>query len=435
MNVFDEAGQMRGQITGGREPGSVRFDVPRSAGLAIRRFPAALRGDMGSMPPRPGAQAKERGLESTRPEVVLAGTNPVLLWGMSIDERVRRLAKANGLALGGDRDGDGAALLVNRHYVFDPAWLRTLAARPGDTLTLGGKVAIAHCRNAAERAEATAAIEADRPLPAGSRLAELAHEQGDAQVNAELRKREQPFLLRLEPGTVRAAERASYFGAYKGVTDLLTKYLWPEWALVLTRIAARLGISPNAVTALGALLCVAATILFWYGHYWTGMLAGLVFMVLDTVDGKLARCTITSSKWGNIFDHGIDLIHPPFWWYAWGVGLAAYGRPLAPDAFQSVMIAIIGGYAVQRLIEGIFMRRFGMHIHVWERIDSRFRLITARRNPNMVILFAAMLVARPDLGLIGIAWWTLASCLFHLVRLIQAFAGQARGREVRSWLG
>ena len=90
---------------------------------------------------------------------------------------------------------------------------------------------------------------------------------------------------------------------------------------------------------------------------------------------------------------------------------------------------------VQRLIEGIFMRRFGMHIHVWEQVDSRFRLITARRNPNMVILFAAMLFARPDIGLIAVAVWTVLSCLFHLVRLIQAYVVAARGQPVRSWLG
>ena len=160
-------------------------------------------------------------------------------------------------------------------------------------------------------------------------------------MNDELRKREQPFLLPLTAENLRAAERASYYGAYKGVTDILTKYLWPEWALVLTRIAARLGISPNMVTGLAALLCVAATIFFWYGWYWTGMAVGLGFMVLDTVDGKLARCTITSSWWGNVFDHGIDLVHPPFWWYAWGVGLAAYGRPLDPDDFLLIMVAIL----------------------------------------------------------------------------------------------
>jgi hypothetical protein len=78
--------------------------------------------------------------------------------------------------------------------------------------------------------------------------------------------------------------------------------------------------------------------------------------------------------------------------------------------------------------------RFGMHIHVWRRIDSWFRLITARRNPNMVILFASMLVARPDWGLVALAWWTVLSCLFHFVRLVQAFIVRGRGAEIHSWL-
>jgi hypothetical protein len=34
-----------------------------------------------------------------------------------------------------------------------------------------------------------------------------------------------------------------------------------------------------------------------------------------------------------------------------------------------------------------------------------------------------------------VAWWTLASLIFHAVRLAQASEGKARGVEVRSWLG
>jgi hypothetical protein len=87
------------------------------------------------------------------------------------------------------------------------------------------------------------------------------------------------------------------------------------------------------------------------------------------------------------------------------------------------------------VVEGIFMRRFGgIHIHVWRPIDSRFRLVTARRNPNMVILVAALLFARPDIGLELVAWWTLASLIFHAVRLAQASEQAARGVKVRSWL-
>jgi phosphatidylglycerophosphate synthase len=367
-------------------------------------------------------------------ELLLVGHNVTRLWGMSVDERVRRIARKQNIPVAEQMPETGPVLLVNRKFVFDPPWLREIAGRPATALTLGGEPAIAHVVDREQRELVSRAMQGESVDLANSGLNFAAHEAGATLVNAELRKREQPFLLPLNPATVRAAERASYFGAYKGVTDLLTKYLWPEWALVLTRVAAALGITPNMVTMLGATLCVAATLLFWHGYYWIGMATGLGFMVLDTVDGKLARCTITSSKLGNVLDHGLDLVHPPFWWWAWEVGLTPYGRPLEPYVAYLVLIVIIAGYVVQRVIEGIFMRRFGMHIHVWRRIDSRFRLITARRNPNMVILFACMLVARPDWGLVALAWWTVLSCLFHLVRLVQAMVLRARGGAIRSWL-
>jgi phosphatidylglycerophosphate synthase len=241
--------------------------------------------------------------------------------------------------------------------------------------------------------------------------------------------------MRLDAADADRAERAYYDASYKGVTDVLTLYLWRKPAFYLTRWAAEAGVTPNMVTAVGALFCVAAFWLFWIGHYWPGIAAGFIFMVLDTVDGKLARCTGSSSPWGNIFDHGIDLIHPPFWWWAWAHGLAAYGQPLEPVYATMVLWAIIGGYVAQRIIEGGFMRRFGgMHIHVWRPVDSKFRLITARRNPNMVILVASLLIAGPDAGLVLVAFWTIVSLIFHAVRFAQASERAVRGQPVTSWL-
>lgn len=360
------------------------------------------------------------------------GDNPVRLWGLTMAERVRRIALAADLAPGCARDL-GPHLLTNAAFAFDPSWLRHFAARPGAMLTLGGVPAIAHVRSPAEAAEVAKAMREGRT--AAVSLDTLAFEDGPTIENKTLRKRETPFLMPLRPDTVRAIERASYFGAYKGVTDILTKYLWPEWALVITRICARLGVTPNMVTAVGAALCVAATFAFAQGLYWTGMLLGLVFMVLDTVDGKLARCTITSSWWGNVFDHGIDLVHPPFWWWFWATGLSTWGLAYDTATFWWVQGAIQGGYVVQRLIEGAFIARFdGIHIHVWQRFDSYFRLVTARRNPNYVILLASLLFARPDLGLIAVAWWTALCCLVHAIRLATAMALSVRGRPISSWL-
>jgi len=362
------------------------------------------------------------------PSVETIGDNPTRLWGLTMPERVGRIAAAAGLATGPASD-EGPRLLTNARFAFDPSWLRHFIDRPGLMLTLGGVPAIAHVSTAAEAdAVATAMREGST---AETPIETIAFESRPTIENKQLRKRETPFLIALRPDTVRTIERASYFGAYKGVTDVLTKYLWPEWALVLTRICARLGITPNMVTAVGAALCLSATLLFAQGYYWTGMLLGLGFMVLDTVDGKLARCTITSSWWGNVFDHGMDLIHPPFWWWFWATGLATWGLAYDTATFWWVQGAIQGGYVVQRVIEGAFIKLYGFHIHVWRRFDSDFRLFTARRNPNMVILFVALLADRPDLGLIAVAWWTAACCAVHALRLAQAMVAP---KPLRSWL-
>src|SRR3546814_911150 len=95
---------------------------------------------------------------------------------------------------------------------------------------------------------------------------------------------------------------------------------------------------------------------------------------------------------------------------------------------------LVAGYILQRVIEGLFIKDFGMDIHVWQRFDSRFRLITARRNPNFAILFFATLAGRPDIGLIAVAWWTIISLVVHAVRLVQAYAVKRSGRPIVSWM-
>jgi phosphatidylglycerophosphate synthase len=364
-----------------------------------------------------------------RPAVVPLGDNDVLLWGMTARERLRRIAAARKLPF--DAPGGGAVILANLLFVFDPAWLSYLTSRPGTVLTREGDPVLAHVATA-DRDAVTRAMAAGGPIPAHIEVIPAEREEGI--FNEALRKRERPFAERLVPANVPAIERASYVGAYKGVTDLLTKYLWPEWAFALTRLAARIGLSPNGVTAIGTLLCIVATVAFWHGWFWSGLATGLAFMVLDTVDGKLARCTITSSALGNAWDHGIDLVHPPIWWWAWATGCAAYGLPLPDAVFWAVVAAMLFGYVAQRLIEGAFIVRFGMHIHVWRRFDSRFRLITARRNPNMVILFAALLIGRPDWGIVAVAGWTMISLVVHLARLVQAVVEARRGTPLVSWL-
>ena len=368
--------------------------------------------------------------EQSRPIFIAVGSNPARLFGLDADERACRLASNAGLEPGSAQAGR-VSILANMDFAWDPAWLKVMAARPASVLMLDSRPVLANVPVGHSIAPVEQAM-----LGSGGSLDGL--EQLDAHDTKvsydELRKREQPFVLPLSPSTADEVEQAAYDASYKGVTDALTLYLWRKPAFHLTRWAAELGFTPNSVTGIGAILCLLAFFYFWFGQYWLGIAAGFVFMVLDTVDGKLARCTGASSKWGEVFDHGIDLIHPPFWWWAWAHGLVAYGRPLEPVYETMLLAAIVIGYVAQRVIEGIFIARFKMHIHVWEKIDSQFRLVTARRNPNMVILVAALLVGRPDTGLELVGLWTIVSLIFHIVRLAQAEMQAWRGVPVVSWL-
>ena len=374
-----------------------------------------------------------------KPLFVAVGDNPALAFGMAAGTRAEALAVKAGMEPAAAPAAGRAAVLADLDFAWDPAWARAIAGRPATALVKDGRAVLVHVADGADAGPVAAAMRDKRVLDAGD-LTILDADRAELS-NHELRKRERPFVLPLVAGAEDVVERASYDATYKGVTDALTLYLWRRPAFYLTRWAARAGLSPNAITLVGAVLCLGAFFFFWEGRYWAGCAAGFGFMVLDTVDGKLARCTGQSSKWGNIFDHGIDLVHPPFWWWAWAEGLGLHGPllkqgyPGLEPVYQGLVLGtIVGGYVAQRVIEGIFMRRYGMHIHVWRPVDSKFRLVTARRNPNMVILFGSLLFGRPDVGLQLVALWTIVSLIFHAVRLAMANGRADRGRQIISWL-
>lgn len=251
---------------------------------------------------------------------------------------------------------------------------------------------------------------------------------------SKLRKRETPYAMKATADRRAAIEWRMFMGTYKGATDLVTKWLWPVPAFWLTKLCVRAGVSPNMVTFGSFCLVVLAYFLFLDGQYAAGLAAGWLMTLLDTVDGKLARVTLTSSRFGHVFDHGIDLVHPPFWYLAWGWGLQSAGTPLPEHVLTMTLAIIVGGYVVLRILEGLFKLLYKMYVHVWRRFDTWFRLIVSRRNPNLILLTIGTAAGRPDLALIAVAAWTVASIAVHLVQFAQALDQAGWRGELRSWL-
>jgi phosphatidylglycerophosphate synthase len=364
----------------------------------------------------------------------LIGDSDLSLFSLSSRERLRRSFRRAGveteLTASDLETWTGSLVAIRASYVFDEALIKGIINSPGIALRADdGEIVAAHGEGSQNIDLAFSVVTEINEEAAANFIVQDSLTLASAYSKA-LRKRAKPLLLALDNADTAAVERALFDNSYKGVTDLVTKYVWPAPALAVTRWCARRRITPNAVTWVSFGFVILATLLFWHGWFVLGVIAAWMMCFLDTVDGKLARCTLTSSKLGNVFDHGIDLLHPPFWYYAWFVGL---GVSLAASLQWALWVVILG-YLAGRLQEGLFIWRFEIEIHTWRPIDSWFRLVTARRNPNLLILTAAALLQAPDRGLMLVAVWTIISFVFHTVRIVQAFAARLGGRAPASWL-
>lgn len=373
------------------------------------------------------------------PALCIVGSCGLRLWGMTPAERLRlQFAKAGiGVELTPTQAArhQGRTIAVRADAVLDQPLIPVLLARP-DLLLIGeGPDGAAPLAAQVEAKDVATLL--DHLAGRGDKTDLALLPSTPAELGADfwktLRKRETPYALLVTPAMQAQVEWRMFMGTYKGATDLVTKHLWPRPAFYATRWLAARRVTPNLVTLCAAALVFLAFWLFLQGLYLPGLMAAWAMTFLDTVDGKLARATLTSSKWGDVFDHGIDLIHPPFWYAAWALGLGRHGLALDGATFILIIGAILSGYVLQRLIEGIAIAWLGLEIHIWRPIDTAFRQITARRNPNLVILTLFTLVGRPDWGLVAVAAWTLICLLLHVLQLVQALMARRSG-PLASWM-
>ena len=380
------------------------------------------------------------------PTAILVNRCEVRLWGLAQEERLRRALGRCGvtdLRTEGEVPAASAGpfILLRTDFLLEDSLIKALV-RASDcllvaTLADGGRVAVAAHAPRERVEQVLGLLRQPRSAPndiAAVDLAIMSPPELGSTYDQVLRKRVVPLALSLSENAPLAVEWQMFRASYKGVTDFVTKWLWPWPAFWATRWCAARGISANMVTAASLLLVLLAMWLFARGYFAIGLVVAWLMAFLDTVDGKLARVTLTSSRIGNVFDHGIDLLHPPFWYVAWYFGLAAGATQTQALLLAGAVWTAVIGYVIGRLQEGFFLWRYGLEIHAWRPLDSVFRLFTARRNPNLAILTAATIADRPALGLQAVAAWTVLSLAFHFWRIWQAEQRRRAGESVRSWL-
>lgn len=159
------------------------------------------------------------------------------------------------------------------------------------------------------------------------------------------------------------------------------------------RLFAWLGLTPNALTVLGALVALVAGYLAARGMFVWAAVAMLVGMPLDAFDGSLARLTGKASRAGALLDSTLDRYAEFFvlaglaYYYA-GAGLAVPVLLVIVTLFGSVMVSYVRARS-----EGL-------------GIDNKVGVMT--RVERLAVLFLALVAGYVVLGL-----WVLA-VLTHL---------------------
>jgi phosphatidylglycerophosphate synthase len=136
-------------------------------------------------------------------------------------------------------------------------------------------------------------------------------------------------------------DRARLRLAVKEKDDFFTTYAVSSWSPLVTRAAARLRLTPTAVTGLSVLFAVASALCFWQASRPAMILGGILLylgFVLDCVDGQLARYTRTFSTFGGWLDTMADRAKE----YAVYAGLAAGAERIGlPYAWPLAITAIL----------------------------------------------------------------------------------------------
>lgn len=247
-----------------------------------------------------------------------------------------------------------------------------------------------------------------------------------------LQRRDVPFWVRriTDAKSLGAVERFLFDASYKGSTDIFTRFVYPYLVWPLTRLATRWRVHPNTITWIGILATFAAVPCFALGWWTSGFVLAYAMSILDSVDGKVARLTFTSSPLGNVLDHGLDIVHPPFWYTAWAIGLS--GRPLQgmwregsieADPLFLAAIVLVGLYVADRLVLAVYKWRYrGRGLHAHAPLDAAFRAVVARRN-----IFLPLFLLGVVLGLGRETFWLLlvwqaATVAWHAGRTIWILA-------------
>ena len=196
------------------------------------------------MKPVAGAECVRVWLADSAAQAASGPTAPVEVWGLSPAERLGRTLRAAGVPAAQITPGtsrppvppDGPLLVFRTDYVFDERVIRALLEQSLERSGVRSLALVDPDTPAAIVALVTTGSQLAALLPRRTApLSEVQRAHLPCRVPADLvsayssalRKHDPPYLLRVGADSLTQVENRMFRASYKGITDVVTKWVWP----------------------------------------------------------------------------------------------------------------------------------------------------------------------------------------------------------------
>ena len=211
----------------------------------------------------------------------------------------------------------------------------------------------------------------------------------------------------------RLAEWIILDSAQKGTLDLPAYFHAPIETGIISLLC-KTRITPNQITIAGLIIGCTATAAFALGRVGLGILAALIFGIVDGLDGKQSRVKIEMTERGK-WEHHLDYWIENSWWAAIAFHLWRSGQ--FPNVFYFFAL-VIGSHLLDEFAKRRVKMAKGRLLDDITPFDRAFRLIAARRNVYVWMLACGFLLNAFPQSYAIICGWAAFSAAVHLVRSI-----------------
>ncbi len=219
----------------------------------------------------------------------------------------------------------------------------------------------------------------------------------------------------------RVAERIILDSAQKGTLDLPAYFHAPIETGIISLLC-KTRITPNQITIAGFIIGCSATAAFALDRVGLGILAALIFGIVDGLDGKQSRVKIEMTERGK-WEHHLDYLIENSWWLA--IAFHLWRNAQFPNVFYFFAL-LVGSHLLDEFAKRRAKMAKGRLLDDVAPFDRAFRLIAARRNVYVWILACGFLLDALPQSYGIMCGWAALSAAVHLGRSIWICDGAVR---------